>query len=277
MEEQQYFQANQALWNAKTAVHATSDFYDNEAFLKGKSSLKPSELEALGDVSGKSLLHLQCHFGQDSLSWARMGAKVTAIDLSDASIALARQMAEQLALDVRFINCNVYDSSEHLHDEQFDIVFTSYGTICWLPDLEKWAATISRHLKPGGTFCIVEFHPAYNMYDWPADHIAFPYFGGKGPYEEEVEGSYSDNAGKEPGAKSQVKGKEYFWMHSLHETAMPLLKQGLQWTDFTEYPYSYYKAFPGLVDIGGGRYQWEGHEGMVPMMFRMVFQKPGSI
>jgi len=152
----EYFKTNQKLWDAKTDVHKESDFYDLENFKKGATSLKKYELDALGNVHGKSLLHLQCHFGQDSMSWARMGAKVTGVDFSSEGIKTARAMNDELGLDVKFIECNVYDLQNHLN-EQFDIVYCSYGVTCWLPDLVKWAGIVNQFIKPGGTFYIAEF------------------------------------------------------------------------------------------------------------------------
>ena len=130
-----YFDMNKATWNNKVEVHANSDMYSMELFKKGESSLKHYELEALGEVNGKSLLHLQCHFGQDTLSWSRMGAKCVGVDLSDAGINLAKKLNTALKLDAKFICCNVLDTSKHIK-ETFDIVFTSYGVIGWLPDLK---------------------------------------------------------------------------------------------------------------------------------------------
>ena len=159
---QQFFEANKELWNQRTMVHKDSSFYDVPAFINGKSSLNKIELDDLGDVTGKKILHLQCHFGMDTLSLARMGAKVTGVDLSDTAIAEARKLNEQLGLDVEFICCNVYNLKDHLK-EQFDIVFTSYGVIGWLPDLNKWAEIISHYTKPGGFFYMGEFHPVVVM------------------------------------------------------------------------------------------------------------------
>ena len=152
------FEINRDTWNKKVAIHAKSDFYNLDNFKKGKSSLNEYELKALGDVSNKSLLHLQCHFGQDTLSWSRLGAKCTGIDLSDEGIKLAKQLNDELKLDANFLCCNVLDISK-LISNQFDIVFTSYGTIGWLPDLKPWAQMISERLKNGGVFYMVEFHP----------------------------------------------------------------------------------------------------------------------
>lgn len=153
-----YFDINKATWNDKVKVHAKSDMYDLEAFKTGKSSLMSYELEALVDVSGKSLLHLQCHFGQDTLSWSRMGAKCTGIDLSDEGIKLAQNLNDELKLDAEFICCNVLDTSKYVKDT-FDIVFTSYGVIGWLPDLKPWGKMIAERLKKGGTFLWLNFIP----------------------------------------------------------------------------------------------------------------------
>ena len=131
-----YLEVNKKLWNEKTTIHVGSDFYEMEEFLAGKNTLKPIETPLLGDVKGKSILHLQCHFGQDSLSLARMGAKVTGLDLSDASISKAQELNKKMGLDAKFVCSDVYSAKNHIK-EKFDIVFTSYGTIGWLPDLEE--------------------------------------------------------------------------------------------------------------------------------------------
>ena len=159
-----YIKINRDSWNNKTEYHVKSAFYDVERFLDGESSIQDIELNLMGDVRGKSLLHLQCHFGQDTISLERLGAKVTGVDLSDKSIEIARQLAESTESAASFICCNIYDLPSYLN-ESFDIVFTSYGTIGWLPDLNKWAEIIARFLKPGGQFIFVEFHPVVWMFD----------------------------------------------------------------------------------------------------------------
>src|SRR5687767_3921500 len=131
---QNYIEINRALWNERTRHHVSSAFYDMEGFMAGNTSLKEIELPLLGDVKGKSVLHLQCHFGQDSLSLSRMGAKVTGIDLSEAAIEKAREINKDLGLDAEFIVSDVYETPSKLN-KQFDIVFTTYGTIGWLPDM----------------------------------------------------------------------------------------------------------------------------------------------
>jgi len=165
-----YFNTNRETWNKKVAIHSKSDMYGMKAFKEGKSSLMKYELHSLPNLAGKSLLHLQCHFGQDTLSFARMGAKATGIDLSDEGIKLAKSLNEELSLDATFHCCNVYDVNAHV-TETFDVVFTSYGVIGWLPDLTKWAEIIASRLKDGGIFYMVEFHPIVWMFDYLQDPL----------------------------------------------------------------------------------------------------------
>ena len=143
-------------------MHLGSKFYDVEAFKDGSSSLNAIELEQVGNVEGKRLLHLQCHFGQDTLSWARLGATVTGVDLSTEAIEQANKLKSALGLDATFVANDIYQFGNE-STEEFDIVFTSYGVLCWLPDLNLWAKTISSSLAMGGEFHLVEFH-AFNDY-----------------------------------------------------------------------------------------------------------------
>jgi len=209
---EKFFAANKASWNKRTVIHKDSAFYDLDSFKKGKSSLNKIELEALGNVQGKRLLHLQCHFGMDTLSWAREGAIVTGVDLSDKAIKLAREINADLQLKAEFICSNVYDLADgnnyaiaNLNKTSFDIVFTSYGTIGWLPDLDKWAEIISLYLKPGGTFYIVDFHPALWMMDNDFKFIKYDYFN-TAVIEEETVGTYTDR-------EAPIKSIEYGWNH----------------------------------------------------------------
>jgi 2-polyprenyl-3-methyl-5-hydroxy-6-metoxy-1,4-benzoquinol methylase len=169
-----YLNINRKLWNDKTSVHYQSDFYDVKSFIKGKDSLNPIEIELLGDISGKSILHLQCHFGMDSISLARRGGMVTGIDLSDQSIKQAKDLNERSGTKVDFILSDVYSLPQNLN-KQFDIIFTSYGTVGWLPDMDKWAGVIQHFLKPGGKFIMVEFHPVVWIFDDNFKEIIYKY------------------------------------------------------------------------------------------------------
>ena len=210
-----FFEANKNAWNNKTKVHLKSSFYNIEGFKKGNSSLKFIELEEVGDVKDKTVLHLQCHFGQDSLSWQRLGAEVTGVDFSEESIKAATELNEELNLDAKFICSNIYDLENHL-DEQFDIVFTSYGTIGWLPDLKEWGRLISRYLKPGGIFYIVEFHTMLWMFDDDFKNIECSYFN-YGEIKDEATGTYAD-------VNAPLKQIQYGWNHPLSEIINSLIE-----------------------------------------------------
>jgi 2-polyprenyl-3-methyl-5-hydroxy-6-metoxy-1,4-benzoquinol methylase len=170
---------NLAKWNALVPVHARSQMYDVAGFKAGRSSLHELELGEVGDVRGKSLLHLQCHFGLDTMSWARLGAAVAGLDFSGEAIKLARSLSNELKIPARFICADVYDA-ESAAGEQFDVVFTSYGAITWLPDMRRWAQIIAQSLKPGGFFYIADLHPFASIFnnqdDASALAIQYPYF-----------------------------------------------------------------------------------------------------
>lgn len=254
----QYFEANKFLWNQRTTVHKDSDFYGLAEFKKGESVLTTIELSELGDVKGKSLLHLQCHFGMDSLDWARRGAIVTGVDLSDTAIAEAKKLNDELKLNAKFICCNVYDTSAHVK-EQFDIVFTSYGTIGWLPDLGKWANVVVERLKPGGLFYIAEFHPVVWMFDDDFTHIKYSY--------ENREVIVTENQGTYTDRDADIKGKEYSWNHSISEVLNALIKAGLKIELFNEHIYSPYPCFRNTVEVEKGKWHIKGMEGKLPMVY----------
>lgn len=263
-QEKTYFEANKALWNAKVPVHLDSSFYDMADFRAGGSSLQAIEREGLGDVTGQSLLHLQCHFGQDTLSWAREGATVTGMDLSDQAIETARGLAAELDIPATFVCCNLYDLKAHLQG-QFDIVFTSYGTIGWLPDLNRWAEIIAHFLKPGGTFYIADFHPYLWMLDDTFDHVQYAYFNVE-LIEEITEGTYTDR-------NAPLKGKSYSWNHPLSEVVSALINQGLQIESLQEYDYTPWDCFPGLKKVGDRKWVFEHFGHKVPYVYAIRARK----
>ena len=256
--EQQYFDANKNAWNKRTLVHKDSSFYDLASFKMGKSALNKTELDELGNVKGKSLLHLQCHFGMDTLSWAREGATVTGIDFSDEAINTAKQLSEELNIPANFICCNVYDTLQHIH-EQFDIVFTSYGVIGWLPDLDKWAAIIAQSLKPGGIFYMVEFHPVVWMMDDEFTFIKYAYHN-ESVIAEEQSGTYTNR-------DADIHYSEYSWNHSISEVLNALIKHGLSIQHFNEFSYSNYNCFNKTVQGKDGHWRIAGLENKIPMMY----------
>lgn len=268
------FRANKELWNKRTVIHKDSSFYDVAGFKAGVNSLTPIELKEVGDVTGKSLLHLQCHFGLDTLSWARLGAKCTGVDLSDESIKTARELNDELKLDAKFICCNVYDlnpenpelpkiSSLGGYPERTgtDIVFTSYGTIGWLPDLDKWAEIIAYYLKPGGTFYMAEFHPVAWMFDDDFTHVKY-YYDNREIIITENYGTYTDR-------KANITGKEYSWNHSISEVLNALIRRGLELRFFNEFMYSPYPNFSNTVKGADGNWYIKGMEGKIPLVYSL--------
>lgn len=259
-----HFEANRQIWNDKVKVHSKSDMYDLEAFKNGKSSLMPYELNALGDVKGKSLLHLQCHFGQDTLSWSRLGATCVGVDLSDEGIALATSLNDELKLDATFVCCNVLDTSAHVK-ETFDIVFTSYGVIGWLPDLKPWGQMIAEKLKKGGAFYIAEFHPIVWMFDYLDDTpvMTYGYMQDEVIYEE-YEGTYADQ-------NSKMISKEYGWNHGLSEVINALVEAGLKIDYLNEHDESPYNVLPNLVETTSGNFVTK--DKLYPLIFELKATK----
>jgi len=190
----EYLKTNQETWDTWTRYHLGSKFYDIEGFKAGTTTLDPIVLAGPGDVTGKSLLHLQCHFGLDTLKWARRGAIVTGINFSEEGIKAARALAAKVGIPANFIQCNLYDLPQHLTG-QFDVVFTSHGVLAWLPDLERWAQVIAHFLKPGGIFYIVEAHPVALLFDENREdrefRLLYPYFQGTEPLRIEENGCYA--------------------------------------------------------------------------------------
>ena len=259
-----YININKQTWNNKTDVHIASEFYDVQSFLDGKSTLNAIELQLLGDIKGKKILHLQCHFGQDTMSFSRMGAKATGIDLSDKAIEKAKEFASQLHLDTQFICCDIYDAPNH-SDEKFDIVFTSYGTIGWLPDLDKWAKVVSHFLKPGGKFVFAEFHPVIWMFDDNFREVYYNYFN-VAPIIEDYTGTYADR-------NAAIESNSVCWNHPTSEVLNSLILNGLELNSFDEYDYSPYNCFNETVEFEKGKFRIKHLDNKIPMVFSLVATK----
>jgi 2-polyprenyl-3-methyl-5-hydroxy-6-metoxy-1,4-benzoquinol methylase len=259
--EEKYIDLNRTNWNNRVAGHLTSDFYEMDAFRAGKSSLKEIELALLGNVEGKSILHLQCHFGQDTLSLARMGAQVTGVDFSDKAIQEAQKLAAELSIDAAFICCDLYSAPEFLQ-EKFDIVYTTYGTIGWLPDVTKWAEVIAHFLKPNGKLIFVDFHPVVWMFDDDFTHVAYNYFQ-EDPIIEEVSGSYADR-------EIQITDTTITWNHGLSEVYQALQSAGLIIDHFSEYPFSPYDCLNDLIEVEPNRFQVKHLVNKIPMVYALT-------
>jgi 2-polyprenyl-3-methyl-5-hydroxy-6-metoxy-1,4-benzoquinol methylase len=258
--------ANLDAWNQMAGIHADSPEYRLAEFKAGENVLKPIELREVGDVRGKSMLHLQCHFGLDTMSWARMGANITGVDFSDKAIALARSISAELKIPARFIQSNVYDAPSALH-KQFDIVFTSYGALCWLPDIKRWAETAAHFVKPGGFFYMAEFHPLILMSD-----------NRRGMTKLENEISYFHTAMREdpPGPDysdpSKIVSETHQWMYRLGDIVSAIAATGLRIEFMHEYAECIYQHFPFMKRGADGQWHIEGDP--IPTIFSIKATRP---
>ena len=262
--EENYIEINRQSWNNRTEAHLKSEFYDLDGFLNGKTSLNEIELNLLGDLKGKTILHLQCHFGQDSISLSRLGADVTGVDLSDKAIDSAKQIAKDTNSNAKFICCDIYDLPNHLN-EKFDIVFTSYGTIGWLPNLDKWANIIAQFLKPNGKFVFVEFHPVVWMFDDNFEKIAYRYFN-SGAIIETENGTYADK-------KADITQSYVMWNHGISEVINNLIGNGLEINALDEFDYSPYNCFSKTIEIEPKKFRIEHLDNKIPMVYAVTATK----
>jgi SAM-dependent methyltransferase len=263
--------ANRRLWDERVPVHYASDFYGVDAFKSGATRIRPLELAEIGEVRGRDLLHLQCHFGMDTLSFARLGARVTGVDFSEPAIAQARDLATELGVEARFV---VSDVLELDLGETFDIVYTSRGVIGWLPDLGRWARVIAKHLRPGGFFYIHEVHPVLLAFDDSDSatelRLGYPYLARPDALELDVQGTYADRGA------TFAHRKEYAWIHDLGEIVTALADAGLRIEFLRERTTAPWQALPFLVRSGEtgepGAGEWSlppGYAGELPLSFTL--------
>lgn len=265
--EVDYIEINRQSWNNRIDAHLKSEFYDLDGFLSGNNSLNEIELNLLGNIEGKTILHLQCQFGQDSISLSRLGAIVTGVDLSDKAIESAKEIAKNTNSNVKFISCNIYDLPNHLN-EKFDIVFTSYGTISWLPNLNKWAKIISQFLKPNGQFVFVEFHPVVWMFNDNFDKIDYRYFN-SGAIIETESGTYADR-------KAKITQSYVIWNHGLSEVINNLIANGLEINSLDEFDYSPYNCFNKVIEFEPRKYRIAHLNNHIPMIFSIRASKKNN-
>jgi len=262
---------NRRKWDESVPLHVASPSYDVPSFLRGKSTLNSVEVEGVGSVRGKSLLHLQCHFGLDTLSWARRGARVTGVDFSLPAVRAARRLARQANLPARFVRSNVYDLPAVLGG-QFDIVYTAKGALCWLPDMDQWARTISHFLRPGGRFFLLEDHPLVEIFpnDPPATPLEpkIPYFT-SGALREEYDGTYATS--------SKMRHRvTYSWIHPVSQVLNSLIRHGLEIEAVREFPFTFWHRFPAMTEDRRGYWHFDEKEGLIPLMWSVRAKKAGS-
>ena len=262
--KEDYLQINQKSWDSVVEEHYKSSMYDVDGFLGGKSSLNSIELELLGNIQGKKILHLQCHFGQDSISLARLGAEVTAIDFSEKAIAQAKKLAALSLQQVNFVCTDVYNLPQILQ-QKFDLIFTSYGVIGWLPDLNKWAKIINHFLKPKGQFVLAEFHPVVWMFDEAFEKIKYNYFNAA-EIVEIYSGTYTNRQAK-------IETKYISWNHSLSEVFTALINEELKISEFREFDYSPYACFENTIEFEPNKFRIKHLENKIPMVYALKCYK----
>jgi len=268
---------NLKLWQAWTKIHVGSDFYDVAGFRDGSRPirLRDYEIAEVGPVDGKSLLHLQCHFGMDTLSWARLGARVTGADFSPAAIEAARELAADVGIDASFVVSNIYELRTNLGGE-FDVVYTSRGVLGWLPEIRGWAQVAAHFVKPGGLLYVTEIHPVVQVFDDEPAQVAagelrlkYPYWEHTEPLTFEVQGSYADRDAPTEGLV------EHGWNHSLGEIVTALIDAGLTIELLHEFDFAEWEV-PFLEDAGDGYWRLPGDgDGKLPLFFSIRASKPG--
>ena len=277
-----YYEANRARWDESVPIHAASDGYDLAGFLRGEKTLHAVETEEVGDVRGKALLHLQCHFGMDTLNWARLGARVTGLDFSGVAVERARELAKEIGIDdATFVQANVYDAPDVLQD-QFDVVYTGIGALNWIPSIRGWSEVVARLLKPGGFLYLYEGHPMlWALDDERADGelvVGASYFETEHPNEWVGATTYVDG----PPLKNQ---RSFEWNHGLGETVTALIEAGLRLEFLHEHREVSWQALPQMVRTDGDsnakgytrRTAWqlpEEQRNRCPLMYSLKASKP---
>ena len=264
----QRLEINRRNWDERVPVHAASTFYNVESFKAGRITINRIEREEVGPVAGKSLLHLQCHFGMDTMSWARLGARATGVDFSGAAIDLARELNEELGLNARFIRSDVYDLPQVL-EERFDVVTTSLGVLVWLPDLVAWARVVATFVKPGGIFYLLDQHPLSHVFDEESRggearelRIRNSYF--RDPAGELFAGDAPSYVGTEI-----IRSAKYEWQHSVADILNALATAGLRLEFFHEFPFSFFQQYPGMVRDADGWWRLPQHKDSIPLIFSL--------
>jgi SAM-dependent methyltransferase len=266
---QEWFETNRLSWDERVPIHLQSAFYDLSGFKSGKNTLHPFELEELGSVEGSSLVHLQCHFGLDTLSWARLGAQVTGLDFSLPAVEAATQVAEDLGLPARFVHANVYQAPEALQ-ATYDVVYTGRGALIWLPDLSAWAEVVASLLNPGGRFYLHEFHPFADVFAEDSLEVVDGYFHESEPRRWEGSGTYADTEA------DTAHNTSLEWKHPLGDVVTVLARVGLRIELLRERRGgSHFRRWPFMVESESGELVLPERMPALPLTYSLLASKPG--
>lgn len=270
----QLTEANRQNWNERVAVHRadSTGFYGVERFRRGADVLGPIEAGEIGDVGGKRLLHLQCHFGLDTLSLARHGAIVTGVDFSAPAIAAARDLAAETGLAARFVESNVFDAHAAIAD-RFDIVYVTWGALGWLNDVRRWTAVVADFLAPGGFLYLAEHHPFPMLLQPDGERLYCHYSWRTAPDDPIVEDNPTTYTGD---TTTFANTRAYFWNHALSDIIGGLIDHGLRLDFLHEHETVPWRMFPMMIEVGGGMYGLPGGSPRIPLSFSLKATKPAG-
>jgi SAM-dependent methyltransferase len=261
-------ETNRVWWDERVPIHVGSRFYDVEGFLAGERALFDFVVDEVGDVAGATLVHPQCHFGLDTLSWARLGARVTGLDFSAPAIAAARDVAARAGIDdAEFVQADVYDAPARLGGRRFDVVFTGMGALNWLPDVEGWGRVMVELLAPGGRFYIAEGHPFVDVFAHDALTVTHPYFKPEGFVWDDDGGSYAD-----PNAAT-THNRTIEWSHGLGAVVSALAQAGLRIEWLHEHPYTFAMGWP-FLEREGRVWRLPADVPSLPLMYSLLATAP---
>ncbi|MFI7103954.1 class I SAM-dependent methyltransferase [Streptomyces sp. NPDC050161] len=265
-------EANRAMWDERVPIHRASDYYDHEGFCRGRDTLRDFEVAEVGDVTGRTLLHLQCHFGQDTLSWAHRGAAhVVGLDFSEPAIDAARETAAELGYGpdrASFVAADVYDAAEAVPDSSYDIVYTGIGALNWLPDIVRWAETAASLVAPGGFLYLAEFHPLCDALDEETgSRLTYDYFS-RDAWVEETPGTYTDFDAP------TVNNRSVEWQHPLGDVVSAVAAAGLRIDFLHEHDMTMFQRFAALQRGDDGFYRPPSDRPRMPLMYSLKATRP---
>ncbi|KPC66100.1 class I SAM-dependent methyltransferase [Streptomyces chattanoogensis] len=266
-------ETNRARWDERVALHTASEYYDQDGFRRVRDVIRDFETAEVGDVTGRTLLHLQCHFGQDTLSWVHRGAAhVVGLDFSEPAIETARELAAELGYGpdrASFVAADVYDAAEAVPDASYDIVYTGIGALNWLPDVVRWAETAASLVAPGGFLYLAEFHPLCDALDEETgSRITYDYFS-RDAWVEETPGSYTDFSAPTANNRSVE------WQHPLGDVITALAGAGLRIDFLHEHDMTMFERFRALRRNDDGFYRFPGNRPRIPLMYSVKASRPG--
>jgi len=257
------------MWDERVPIHTGSTFYDVDGFKAGKNPLRQWEVDEVGEVAGLDLIHLQCHFGLDTLAWARLGARVWGLDFSQPAIEEATRLARELGIDAHFVTADVLDAVDAVGRRDFDIVYTGLGALLWLPDLSAWAGVVHGLLRPGGRLYLSEFHPfADVLEEHDGKLIAEHDYSADAPVMWDEPGTYAD---LEAATKHNV---SYEWTHPISEVVSVVLDEGLRLELLRERDdYTLFPRYPSLIRGDDGRYRLPEAFPRIPLTYSLMARR----